>query len=132
MYYETFRLLCEKKGIKPSDVSKATGISTATLTNWKQGKYTPKYPKLKAIADFFDVPVSDLMVETVVMNKDVYKKVLQSFSGVGIVPDTSPMKKRADMPDIIQKYFELPEDDKKEIDMLIELKSHRMKKEGLG
>lgn len=128
MYYETFRLLCEKKGIKPSDVSKATGISTATLTNWKQGKYTPKYNKLKVIANYFDVPVSDLMVETVVMNKDVYNKVLQSFSGVGIIPETSKMIKMSDLPDAVQKYFELPEEDRKEIDMLVEMKTNRYKK----
>lgn len=128
MYYETFRLLCEKKGIKPSDVSKATGISTATLTNWKQGKYTPKYDKLKVIANYFDVPVSDLMVETVVMNKDVYNKVLQEFSGVGIIPDTSRMIKVSDLPDAIQKYMELPEADKREIDMLVEMKTNRYKK----
>lgn len=128
MYYETFRLLCEKKGIKPSDVSKATGISTATLTNWKQGKYTPKYNKLKVIANYFDVPVSDLMVETVVMNKDVYNKVLQSFSGVGIIPETSKMIKVSDLPDAVQKYFELPEEDRKEIDMLVEMKTNRYKK----
>lgn len=128
MYYETFRLLCEKKGIKPSDVSKATGISTATLTNWKQGKYTPKYNKLKVIANYFDVPVSDLMVETVVMNKDVYNKVLQSFSGVGIIPETSKMIKVSDLPDAVQKYFELPEEDRKEINMLVEMKTNRYKK----
>ena len=128
MYYETFRLLCEKKGIKPSDVSKATGISTATLTNWKQGKYTPKYDKLKVIANYFDVPVNDLMVETVVMNKNIYNKVLQGFSGVGIIPDTSKMIKVSELPDAVQKYFELPEEDRKEIDMLVEMKTNRYKK----
>lgn len=128
MYYETFRLLCEKRGIKPSDVSKATGISTATLTNWKQGKYTPKYNKLKVIANYFDIPVSELMVETVVMNKDVYNKVLKGFSGVGIIPDTSKMIKVSDLPDAMQKYFELPEEDRKEIDVLIEMKTNRYKK----
>lgn len=55
MYYETFKGLCEERGVRPSDVSKATGISTATLTNWKQGKYTPKEDKMKLIADYFGV-----------------------------------------------------------------------------
>ena len=61
MYYEMFKTLCEKKGVKPSDVSKATGISTATLTSWKQGKYTPKNDKLQKIADYFGVTLDYLI-----------------------------------------------------------------------
>lgn len=55
MYYETFERLCNTRGLKPIDVSRGTGISTATLTSWKKGKYTPKSDKLKLIADFFNV-----------------------------------------------------------------------------
>lgn len=55
MYYENFEALCEMNAVKPSQVSKATGISTATLSSWKGGKYTPKADKLQKIADFFGV-----------------------------------------------------------------------------
>lgn len=57
MYYEKFEELCKKKGVKPGKVSKETGIASATLTNWKQGKYTPKQDKLATIANYFGVPV---------------------------------------------------------------------------
>lgn len=36
MYYENFDLLCKKNNVKPSDVSKSTQISTATLSSWKK------------------------------------------------------------------------------------------------
>lgn len=58
MYYEIFEELCKRKGVKPIDVSRATGISTATLSSWKKGKYTPKSEKLQLIADFFEVPLT--------------------------------------------------------------------------
>lgn len=61
MYYENFEKLCNLKSVKPSTVSKATGISTATLTSWKQGKYTPKQDKLQLIADYFGVTIDYLM-----------------------------------------------------------------------
>lgn len=35
MYYENFEKLLKEKGVKPSDVSKATDIKTSTLTSWK-------------------------------------------------------------------------------------------------
>ena len=61
MYYENFEKLCKINNVKPGTVSKATGISTATLTSWKQGKYTPKQDKLALIAEFFDVSLDYLM-----------------------------------------------------------------------
>lgn len=61
MYYDNFEKLCIRNGVNPSKVSKATGISTATFTSWKQGKYTPKQDKLQLIADYFDVSVDFIM-----------------------------------------------------------------------
>lgn len=52
--YEIFEKLCEAKGLTPYKVSKATGIPTATHSNWKAGRYTPKQDKLQKIADFFE------------------------------------------------------------------------------
>ena len=61
MYYDKFIKLCEMNDIRPGKVSKETGVSTATLTSWKQGKYTPKPDKLQKIADFFNVSLDFLM-----------------------------------------------------------------------
>lgn len=61
MMYEIFERLCRDKGVRPSDVSKATGISAATLSSWKSGAYVPKTDKLQRIAEFFGVTVEYLM-----------------------------------------------------------------------
>ncbi|WP_258297893.1 MULTISPECIES: helix-turn-helix domain-containing protein [Paenibacillus] len=55
--YEKFLVLLEQYGKTPYQVSKDTGVSTATLTNWKQGRYKPKTDKLKILADYFGVTV---------------------------------------------------------------------------
>jgi transcriptional regulator with XRE-family HTH domain len=36
-------------------VSKATGISATTFTDWKNGRSMPKADKLKRVADHFDI-----------------------------------------------------------------------------
>ena len=59
--YEIFEHLLLKFGVTAYQVAKATGISTATLTNWKKGRYTPKQDKLQKIADYFGVTVEYLM-----------------------------------------------------------------------
>ncbi|MBR5583308.1 MAG: helix-turn-helix transcriptional regulator [Lachnospiraceae bacterium] len=61
MYYENFEALCKKHKTNASRVSKATGISTATLTSWKKGAYTPKADKLQKIADYFGVSLAYLL-----------------------------------------------------------------------
>ena len=60
MSYETFERLCKQKGVKPFHVSKETGVSTATLSEWKKGTYTPKAEKLQRIADYFGVSLEYL------------------------------------------------------------------------
>lgn len=55
--YEKFLDLLVRTGKTSYQVSKDTGISTATLTNWKQGNYRPKTDKLKVLADYFGVTV---------------------------------------------------------------------------
>lgn len=59
--YENFERLLKERGVTPYRVAKDTGIPCATLTNWKQGKYTPKIEKLQRIADYFGVPLSYLL-----------------------------------------------------------------------
>lgn len=61
MGYDVFERLCQEKGVKPYHVSKETGVATATLTEWKNGTYTPKIEKLQKIADFFGVSADYLL-----------------------------------------------------------------------
>ncbi|OMD31337.1 helix-turn-helix domain-containing protein [Paenibacillus odorifer] len=55
--YKKFCVLLEISGKSAYQVSKDTGVSTATLSNWKQGNYSPKTDKLKLLADYFGVTV---------------------------------------------------------------------------
>ena len=59
--YEIFEQLLKMNGITAYRVSKETGVTTATLTSWKQGKYTPKPEKMQKIADYFGVSLEYLM-----------------------------------------------------------------------
>ena len=61
MSYETFRSLCEQRHVTPAVVSRATGIASSTLTEWKKGRYAPKTDKLQKIADYFGVSLEYLM-----------------------------------------------------------------------
>ena len=61
--YLKFKELCSKNNMKPYQVSARSNgvISTAVLTQWKNGDYDLKLDKLKAIANVFGVPVTEFI-----------------------------------------------------------------------
>nr|DAR29951.1 MAG TPA: Repressor protein CI [Caudoviricetes sp.] len=58
--YEILDKLLKEKGLTAYKLAKDTGVSTATLTSWKQGKYVPKLDKLQIIAEYLGVTVEYL------------------------------------------------------------------------
>lgn len=58
--YEIFEQLLQKYGVTPYKVSKATGVSQSSLSDWKMGKITPKTSTLQKIADYFGVTLDYL------------------------------------------------------------------------
>ena len=59
--YEIYQILLDEKGLKNADVSRATGISNMTLSDWKRGKSVPKSDKMRKIAEYLNVSVDYLM-----------------------------------------------------------------------
>lgn len=59
--YENFESLLRERGITAYRVAKDTGIPTATLSDWKNGRSTPKTDKLLKIAEYFGVPLEQLI-----------------------------------------------------------------------
>ena len=58
--YEIYCKLRNEKGVKDSDVVKATGITKSTFSDWKSGRSKPKNDKLQKIADYFGVTLDYL------------------------------------------------------------------------
>ena len=128
MYYEKFEYLCKLNGVNASKVSKATGISTATLSSWKNGKYTPKNAKLQLIADYFGVPLAYLLSE----NPDTADAPVQKNEQAGYYTNPETAKKAQELFDD-PKYRVLfdaaegsdPEDLQMAADLLLRLKQTR-------
>lgn len=59
--YEIFEQLLKEHNVTTYQVAKATGISTASFTGWKQGKWNFKQDKLQKIADYFGVSIDYLI-----------------------------------------------------------------------
>lgn len=55
--YKKFNELLSKTNKTIYRVSVDTGIATATLYDWRDGKSKPKVDKLKTLADYFGVSI---------------------------------------------------------------------------
>ena len=58
--YSVYADLRDKMGVRDSDVAKSLGLRLSIFSEWKTGRSTPKYDKLKLIADYFGVSVEYL------------------------------------------------------------------------
>lgn len=62
--YSIYQRLCQEKGLTNYRVSKETGVSQSSLSEWKRGNSVPKYESMKKIADYFGVSVDYLLGKT--------------------------------------------------------------------
>ena len=61
--YDVYEFMLNRRGLKTSDVCKATGIDPSTISNWKNGNYIPKNDKLDKLAEFFGIAPWDFWGE---------------------------------------------------------------------
>lgn len=115
--YEIYQKLLDEKGIKNADVSRATGISNMTLSDWKNGKSTPKQDKLMKIADYFGVSLDYLMT-----GKEPNVGSLYSDENADLLIEiTHKMKGEPEFADRLAKYMSLLSENKKSVDDMIDL-----------
>ncbi|NLD87645.1 MAG: helix-turn-helix transcriptional regulator [Clostridiales bacterium] len=60
MFWDRFKLLCHEIGKAPNRVGESIGVSSATITKWKNGSI-PNGELLAKVADYFDVSMDYLM-----------------------------------------------------------------------
>lgn len=54
IFWERLSALCDKKGIKPNQIAKLIGVSSSTVTYWKQGR-KPSSDRVNQLAQYFNV-----------------------------------------------------------------------------
>lgn len=62
MILEEIKRLCEERGVSIARVEREAGLPNATIRKWEHSD--PRVRNLKAVADYFGVPVDDLIPKT--------------------------------------------------------------------
>ncbi len=68
--YKKYAEIRDKLGYTDYAVSKATGISKSSFTDWKSGRSNFKIERLQKIAEFFEVPVTSFLDESSPLQAD--------------------------------------------------------------
>lgn len=105
--YEIYEELLKAKNISSYQVSKATGISQQTLSNWKLGRSIPKHDKLIKIADYLGVNIDFLISGHLPkLEQKNQKRKATKVPVVGAVPAGIPIEAIEDILD----YEEIDEE----------------------
>lgn len=116
MSYTKFDELLRAQGASVYRVSKATGISASTFTDWKNGRSVPKADKMKKIASFFGVtldtllgsetPEAELSSHTSVRSRKMVPIIGEIRAGSPIITNESLLGyELADIDDVDEYFF---------------------------
>ena len=63
MFYDRFKVLCDKKGVSCTKAAVQIGLSNATPTKWKKTGAMPDGVTLTKVADYFGITVGELLAD---------------------------------------------------------------------
>lgn len=63
IFVQNIKYLCVKKGIKPTNACKESGVGSSFINDIERGR-TPSVAKVQMLADYFGVTTSELLGET--------------------------------------------------------------------
>lgn len=115
--YSIYQKLLDEKGLKNADVARATGISNMTLSDWKNGKSTPKQYKLMKIAEFLGVSLEYLMTGK---EPEIDFDYIYTDGNSDFLVEVTKMAKNKDFVERMMKYMSLLSEDKKSVDDMID------------
>lgn len=102
--YNRYCKLRDEKGYKDADISRLTGISKPTLSDWKRGISSPKHDKLIKIAECLGVTIDYLITG------EEKEMPLSEQADLWIA-----IKHDKELLNALEKYMKLSEENKKRI-----------------
>lgn len=116
--YEIFLMLLNERGLKTSDVAKATGLNQTFFSDWKSGKSKrPNVINLQKVADFFGVSVDYLMTGK--------EPTVENAFGAEYAELVGKIRNDAELSKALLKYFDLPKEEKEHVIDLINILGNR-------
>ena len=78
VFASNFSRFLAESGKSQSDIARALGVATSTVSDWKAGRAYPRMEKIQALAEIFGITKSDL-VEERDLKKEAAEKEIQEI-----------------------------------------------------
>lgn len=111
-FSETLKAIMQKHGKTQGDLVKDLNFRQATVSDWLNGKKYPRMDKIEKLANYFDVSINELLLQSVTVP----------------VPASSSLSLTQQEETHIKKYRQLNADGKEEIDDLIDVKLAKLQR----
>lgn len=92
--YSIFEQLLQNRGWTPYEISKISGVSQATLSDWKNRKSVPRNKTLKKLADCLGVSVGYLKGDETEKTPDAEASRAEKYEEIIRIMDSLPDEKR--------------------------------------
>ena len=84
-YQNNIKNVRKQHAITQQELADELGVNKRTLQKWEAGEYEIKLTKATQIADYFDVPVSEIVnynvpQDSVIITKDTYDLLVDEFN----------------------------------------------------
>lgn len=129
--YSVFEQLLQKYNLTAYKVSKATGVTQTSLSNWKSGRNAPSAKTLQKIADYFGVTVDYLMTGQEDASHKEKSSELTSRDNRDIAKDLETIMEKLNNQEAGPTSFDgndIPEDDRELFATQLEAMLIRLKK----
>lgn len=106
MFKNNFIRLCNQKGVSPTTVCMAVGLSNATFSKWTE-ESVPRKATLMRIADYFGVTAESLLADTETTEKE--KAPLESLLTPEEVQIAVAYRQHPEQQSAVRKLLDVPE-----------------------
>lgn len=70
VFSKNLQRLMKNKNVDQKELAEAIGVTQPTISNWIQETKYPRIKRIQALADYFNVPKSELTEENFITNKN--------------------------------------------------------------
>lgn len=111
-FSETLKAIMQKHGKTQGDLVKDLNFRQATVSDWLNGKKYPRMDKIEKLANYFDVSINELLLQSV----------------TAPAPASPSLSLTQQEETHIKKYRQLDADGKEEIDDIIDVKLAKLQR----
>ena len=86
-FVENLTHYSQEKGLSITEIAKLLGVSQSTVSMWRTGKAFPRIEVLEKLAAYFEISVSELLIDSKAVSGNENHTLAKHFNGEDYTPE---------------------------------------------